>query len=79
MSGLQQSMTDDELFTLIQASLAAAKAGDHEEEERLLNELPLHPRIANVAKSIYGPEDLAKQGFNLSMAIEAFGDDWLKK
>jgi len=79
MSDLQRSMTDDELFKLIQASLAAAKAGNYEEEERLLNELPLHPRIANVAKSVYGPEQLVKQGFNLSMAVEAFGDDWLKK
>jgi hypothetical protein len=72
-------MTDDELFKLIQASLAAAKVGDHEEEERLLKELPLHPLIANVAKSFYGPEKLVKQGFNLSMAFEVFGDDWLKK
>lgn len=79
MNNLQQSMTDDELFKLVQASLAAAKAGDIEEQERLLHELPLHPRIAKVAKSIYGPEKLVKQGFNLNAAIEVFGDDWLKK
>jgi hypothetical protein len=79
MSNVLKTMTDDEIYALIVATNKAWKAGDFEEEDRLLRSTPLHPKVAITAKNFYGPEELLKMGFDLSKAYEAFGDDWLEK
>lgn len=71
--------TKEEEFTILQASLAAAKRGDMEEERRLIRMLPLAPHLAKVAKEMWGKEYLLTRGYDLSEAEAAYGIGWLDR
>jgi hypothetical protein len=70
-------MTREQEFSIIQASLAAADRGDHDEEKRLLRQLPLAPHLAKAAKEIWGKDFLLHEGYDLSEAEATYGSNWL--
>ncbi len=71
------TMTKEEKFKIIQDSLAAADRGDTEEEERLLEKLPLAPHLALAMKEMLGPEETLNSGSNFSEVEAKYGKDWL--
>ena len=73
------SMSLEERAQLISASLAAGKAGNKDEEIRLMRKLPLAPHLAMAAKEMYGKEYLLEHGYDLTDANEEFGNDWLER
>jgi hypothetical protein len=54
--------TNGEVYTLAGASIDAHRAGDFEEEARLMKLKPMHPRIAKAVKSFLGPKYLIEHG-----------------
>jgi hypothetical protein len=79
MNTAQKTMTEDEIYALCLAFLKASKDGDHDERQRILNIIPMHPRIAKTVKSFYEPKYLLDNGFDLSKVYEEFGEDWLEQ
>lgn len=55
------------------------KMRDYAQVGKLLIELPLFPDVANAMKKKYGMQYLIERQFNLSRAVEEFGEDWLKE
>ncbi len=72
-------MTLEEKGILLDAIHAAEQAGDDDEADRLMLQLPLAPGLAKIAKEMYGSKHLLEGGYNLSEAYAEFGDDWLEK
>lgn len=66
----------DERIALHEAIFAAT---DEEEKERLMMRIPLAPKLAMIAKEMYGKKALLADGYDLSEANEEFGDGWLDK
>lgn len=72
-------MTWEEKEVILDAIYAANRAGNEDEAQRLMIELPLAPGMAQIAKELYGKEYLIENGYNLSEANMEFGDDWLNE
>lgn len=72
-------LTHEERLTIIESSLAAAEAGNDEESQRIIQQLPLAPHIAKAAKDVMGVEYLLNSGFDLSRAEAEYGKNWLNQ
>ena len=70
-------LTHTETLHIIQSSLAASDRGDHEEEHRLLIQLPMPPELAMACKNTFGAEWLKQMDYDLSEAEEVYGKNWL--
>ncbi len=55
------------------------KMWDYAQVGKLLIELPLFPDVVDGMKKKYGMQYLIERQFNLSKAVEEFGEDWLKE
>jgi hypothetical protein len=75
---MKQTMTFDERFEILQKADKYRQAGNKAEAVRItLEELPMPPYLARVAKQYLGADFLVKGRFNLSEAEAEFGPDWL--
>lgn len=70
-------LTHTEKLHIIQASLTAADRGDHEEEHRLLAQIPLPPEVAIAFKNTFGTTWLKQMNYDLSIAEAVYGKNWL--
>lgn len=52
-------------------------AGKKDEADRLLNEIPLLPKSAQIMKRLYGKEGMIASGVNLYEAVQEYGREWL--
>ncbi|MDR1111872.1 MAG: hypothetical protein LBP92_14545 [Deltaproteobacteria bacterium] len=73
MSTSHMALTNGEVYALAGASLDAHRAGNFEEEARLVKLIPMHPMIAKNVKCFLGPKYLIEHAFDLSKAFEGFG------
>jgi hypothetical protein len=80
MEKLPSFMTREEYIAQLDASDAALRAGDEEGAMRILmQETPLVPRMACVAKAAFGVEGMKERGYDLRWAIEEYGEGWLSE
>ncbi len=71
----------DEIRTmgLQYVELLKAGKGDSEEAQKLLNEIPILPKSAQIMKKMNGIESVIASGINLYEAVQEYGYDWLKR
>jgi hypothetical protein len=72
-------MTLDEKLDLALESFKLKDAGRLTEAVQLQHQIPIAPFIAKFAKQHYGPDFLAKTGWNFSEAEHEFGPHWLTR
>ena len=73
------TMVSDEEYRAIRAE--AMVALEKEEEDAyytILKKLPLTPVEAQALKRSIGVEGMIEEGLNLSRAVEAYGEEWLR-
>ena len=72
-------MSHEEKTRLYRLADEARERGDFEEAESIIDQIPLDPDIAMIAKKVSGSEYLKNSGLNLTDAEEFYGKDWLDK
>ncbi len=70
-------LSEDEVSDIIQQANAAWKAGDRKRYRELGKQLPIPPLLADNFKRNFGLAVLLDGGFDLSEAVEEFGEEWL--
>lgn len=75
MSQLSHAQTLD----IIVEAQSARRLGNSEEYMRLIQQIPLAPHLAMVAKEIWGKEYLLQSGFDLTEADARYGKYWLNQ
>jgi hypothetical protein len=73
----KQTMTIHEKLAVAMKAHEYLKAGNTEESNRIIMELPMPPYLAKFAKEFIGTDFLIKGGYNLSEAEAEFGPGWL--
>jgi hypothetical protein len=82
MTKLKPNLTpvsEEEYTMIMEEVMAASESGDEDRYEQALLRIPLSPGMADELKRYGGIKDLIVQGVNLSRAVEAYGEDWLKE
>lgn len=74
-----RKLTRKERFQIVKDALDAREAGEHELAHRIAQKLPLHPSLAELGKKWHGVQALIDEGFDLSEAREAFGEEWFNE
>jgi hypothetical protein len=72
-------MTTEEKLDVMMKSHEYLQAGNNEDADRLILELPMQPYMAKFAKEFLGADFLIKGGYDLSEAEAEFGPNWLAK
>jgi hypothetical protein len=72
-------MTAHELAEISTKAVEAMKAGNNAEMSALLKKVPITPAVAAAYKKIAGADWLKAQGFDLSLAEERYGRNWLER
>jgi hypothetical protein len=75
----QAQMTLDEKFAIAKKAHEFESAGNMEEYERVMKQLPMPSYLAKFAKDKIGIDFLLNGGWNLSEAEAEFGQNWLTK
>jgi hypothetical protein len=70
-------MTEAELDAIMDEAGDALEKGDRDSFYKILRRAPLSPDQADELKRFKGIESLIAAGYNLSEAVEAYGEDWL--
>jgi acyl-CoA reductase-like NAD-dependent aldehyde dehydrogenase len=73
---LQRKYTAEERDALLESIADALEAGDNEEANRLVRQMPMHPRGAKIIADVFGKEYLLRK-FNITHANEVYGEGWL--
>ncbi len=73
---LTRKYTEEERDAMFDAYIEACETGNNAEADRLLQLMPIHPRMAKIVAKVMGREYLQAH-FNITRANEAFGEDWL--
>lgn len=73
---LQRVYTEEERDALFDAYIEAIDNDDEEAIDRILKQMPMHPRWARIVRDVFGA-DYLRQHFNITEAEKAFGADWL--
>lgn len=73
---LQKKYTAEERDAIFEAAADACGTGDYDEADRLIRQMPIHPRWAKIIAEVMGKEFLLKR-YNITHANEAYGEDWL--
>ena len=63
-------MSHAEQMDIITKALAAAQAGDHQEELRLAHRFPLSPHLAKAAKEIFGRGGAGKNSLSRDSSLD---------
>ncbi|RRD72082.1 MULTISPECIES: hypothetical protein [unclassified Desulfovibrio] len=69
--------SEDEINEMCLRVADLLTAGKKEEAGRLLNEIPLLPKSAEIMKRLYGRERMIASGINLYEAVQEYGREWL--
>ncbi|MGL4208007.1 MAG: hypothetical protein ACRCTY_01330 [Candidatus Adiutrix sp.] len=72
-------VSDEERIAIVDEAMSALEHGGTEEDyDRILRKLPLSPCLAQELKRAIGIEGMIAEGINLSKAVEAYGEHWLR-
>jgi len=74
-----KKFTKEEYKLLMDEATDAMMRGDEEEYLRILSCAPMSPGQAAELKHSMGIKKMIQEGINLSWAVEAYGEDWLKE
>lgn len=75
---LQKSYTAEERDAMLDAYADACGADDYEEADKILEQMPVHPRWAKIIADVVG-KDFLVENFNITYANEVFGEGWLNE
>lgn len=73
---LQKKYSAEERDAMFEAAADACGIGDYEEADRILMQMPIHPRWAKIIADVVG-KDFLLEHFNITHANEVYGEDWL--
>lgn len=73
---LHKKYTAEERDAMLDAYADACGADEYEEADRILAQMPIHPRWAKIIAEVLGREYLVNN-FNITYANEVYGEDWL--
>ena len=73
---LQRKYTEEERDAILDAYADACGEGDYDKADRIIKEMPIHPRWAKIIAEVVGKEFLLKY-FNITHANEVYGEGWL--
>jgi hypothetical protein len=73
---LKRKYTAEERDAILEAATDACGVGDYTEADRMIKQMPIHPRWAKIIADVIGKEFLVKH-FNVTHADEVYGERWL--
>lgn len=73
---LQRKYTEEERDAILDAYGDACIEHDYEKADRIIREMPIHPRWAKIIADVMGKEFLLEH-FNITHATEVYGEGWL--
>jgi hypothetical protein len=72
-------ISDEEYRTILSEAVEAMKQDASDDiYDQIAMKLPLSPWLADDMKRTMGIQGLIEAGFNLSRAVEAYGEEWLR-
>jgi len=71
-------VTDEEYKAISEEAMIALENDQSEAYYAILKKLPLSPLEAQELKRLIGVEGMIEEGVNLSKAVEAYGEEWLR-
>jgi hypothetical protein len=71
-------VSDEEYKAIRNEALVALEKDEEDAYYEILKKLPLTPVEAQALKHSIGIEGMIEEGLNLSRAVEAYGEDWLR-
>ncbi len=77
LSTPRKFFSSDERMEILGHGLDAYEAGDRKKALEIAKQVPIQPGVANAFKQVYGVKYLVDAGFDLSEAIEKYGEEWL--
>lgn len=77
MTTARDKLTENTRWKIVREYDQAMHDGDEERAERIMKRLPIPPVVANVIKECFGAQSLLDEGFDLSEAVERYGEAWL--
>ncbi len=72
----QKKYTAEERDRILEAYADACGDGNYEGADKIIREMPIHPRWAKIIADVIGKEFLLKY-FNITHANEVYGEEWL--
>ena len=77
MQAWKSSMSKEERSRLLHKAIELGAMGDKEGERKIIRQIPMKPSLADDIKRIEGLQFLIDGGYNLTDAINEFGEGWL--
>ena len=74
-----KEFTVDEIGDLAVSVMELDEQGRFEEAQKLREQVPILPGIANNLKQSMGIQALIASGMNLSKAVKEYGNEWLEQ
>ncbi|MDR3038019.1 MAG: hypothetical protein LBV21_01830 [Candidatus Adiutrix sp.] len=71
-------VSQEEYDAIMAEADVALEQGDSDEYNRILRALPLSPFLADDLKRSIGIQGMIEERINLSRAVEAYGEEWLR-
>ncbi len=75
---LQRRYTAEERDAILDAATDACGEGDYAEADRIIRQMPIHPRWAKIIADVAGKDFLLKH-YNITHANEVYGEGWLNE
>ena len=76
---MSQKISHEERLNILNQYLKFIEHGNFDEAKRIIQQLPLAPELADIFKRTLGTEYLKNSGFDLSLAEESYGKEWLTR
>lgn len=73
----KKPLTPDERWDIVQAYHKALDDGEDEKAHALIVRIPLPAGLADAFKRSYGAQYLLESGYDLTEAVEEYGEGWL--
>jgi hypothetical protein len=73
-----KKLTLKEREEIVDKAIEALDRGDEDEYDRFCKMLPISPESASDLKKSIGVEALIESGINLFLAVEEYGEEWLR-
>lgn len=71
-------VSDEEYRAISEEAMTALENDQSDAYYAILKKLPLTPLEAQELKRLIGIEGMIEEGINLSRAVEAYGEEWLR-
>lgn len=75
---LQKVYSAEEQDAMFDAYIEALERDDDDEADRILEEMPIHPRWAKIILDVLGKDELVNN-FNITEANRVFGENWVNE